>query len=257
MNSTGIYIMIGAVCFLAGACIFSFINVLAYRIPRKIPFWRGRSRCTSCMHVLGPVDMIPVAGWFIIRGRCRYCKAPVSPRYAAIELLGGILGVLCWRRSGISVESALVFAFLSLLTLVALVDADTMEIPNGFVASAAVIGIISFFSGMEPGLVSRMIGMLCVSLPMLILALVIPGAFGGGDIKLMAAGGLMLGWQMELFGMFAAILSGGIYGIWLLTSGRKERNAHFAFGPFLSAGMAAAILAGRPVLAWYQGLFMY
>lgn len=256
-GNMGIGVMIGAVCFLVGACFFSFINVLAYRIPRKIPYWSGRSKCTSCMHVLGPVDMIPVAGWFIIGGKCRYCKAPVSPRYAAVELLGGIQGILCWWKSGISVESAIVFAFLSILTLVALVDADTMEIPNGFVAAVAILGVVSLVSGMEPGFMSRMIGVFCVSLPMLILALAIPGAFGGGDIKLMAAGGLMLGWRMELFAMFAAILTGGIYGIWLLASGKKERNAHFAFGPFLSAGMAAAILVGEPVLSWYLGLFMY
>ena len=110
------------------------------------------------MHVLGPVDMIPVAGWFIIGGKCRYCKAPVSPRYAAVELLGGIQGILCWWKSGISVESAIVFAFLSILTLVALVDADTMEIPNGFVAAVAILGVVSLVSGMEPGFMSRMIG---------------------------------------------------------------------------------------------------
>ena len=79
----------------------------------------------------------------------------------------------------------------------------------------------------------------------------IPGGFGGGDIKLMAAAGLFLGWQRTLLAGFLALVGGGTYGIWLLAARKAGRRDHFAFGPFLCAGLAAALLFGEPMLRWY------
>lgn len=89
--------------FILGSCIFSFLNVVIYRLPRKLNFVTGRSMCTSCGHTLGFFDMIPVIGWVFLRGKCRYCKERVSARYPAVELLGGMLGVLCLYQYGITV----------------------------------------------------------------------------------------------------------------------------------------------------------
>ena len=97
-------------------------------------------------------------------------------------------------------------------------------------------------------LLARLAGALCVSVPMLVLAVLIPGAFGGGDIKLMAACGLFLGWKITLVSTALAILFGGIYGCYLLAAKKADRKAHFAFGPFLCIGMAIGLLYGiRPV----------
>ena len=86
------------------------------------------------------------------------------------------------------------------------------------------------------------------------MALIVPGGFGGGDIKLMAAAGLLLGWQRSLFAVFLALLAGGGYGIWLLAAHKAGRKDHFAFGPFLCIGIAAALFWGGDVVAWYAGL---
>lgn len=147
-----------------------------------------------------------------------------------------------------------VILFFGMLAAVAVIDVRTLEIPNGLVLAVAIIAVVDYLAGAGPGLAGRLLGGCCVSIPMLVLTLLIPGAFGGGDIKLMAACGLMLGWRLVLFAMFAAVLMGGCAGIFLLASGRKGRADHFAFGPFLCAGCIAALLCGDPILAWYREL---
>lgn len=241
--------------FILGSCIFSFLNVVIYRLPRKLDFVTGRSMCPSCGHMLGAMDMIPVFGWAFLKGKCRYCGGKVSVRYPAVELLGGALGVLCLHYYGMNPGAVVAFAFLCILTVVSFVDLDTMEIPFPLVAAAALTGVLSCLFFPEISLAERGIGILCVSLPLYLLTLFIPGAFGGGDIKLMAACGIFLGWKLNLLALFFAVMGGGIYGIWLLATKRKGKKDHFAFGPFLCAGIAAAMFAGENILDWYLGFF--
>lgn len=241
--------------FILGSCIFSFLNVVIYRLPRKMDFVTGRSMCPSCGHVLGAVDMIPVFGWVLVRGRCRYCREKVSIRYPAVELLGGVLGVLCLWHYGPNFRALVVFLFLCILTVVSFVDLDTMEIPFSLVLAAAIVGLISCFFFPEISLPERGIGALCVSLPLYLLTVAVPGAFGGGDIKLTAACGIFLGWKLNLMALFLAVMGGGLYGMWLLATKKKGRKDHFAFGPFLCAGMAAAMFVGEDIWNWYLGFF--
>lgn len=248
-------IILAVLIALAGMCIFSFLNVVIYRVPQHMNFVTGRSHCTHCGHVLSGLDMIPVISWICLRGKCRYCKAPVSARYTVVELLGGALALLCAYQYGIRWKALIVFTFFAVLTVVAFVDADTMEIPNGFVIAAAVVGVISIFAFPEIGIVSRLIGIVCVSVPMLLLAMFIAGGFGGGDIKLMAACGIFMGWKISLIAMFFAVLAGGAYGVILMARKKAGRKSQFAFGPFLCVGMAAAFLWGEKILDWYLSMY--
>lgn len=241
--------------FILGSCIFSFLNVVIYRLPRKMDFITGRSMCLSCGHVLGAFDMIPVLGWVILRGKCRYCGRKVSMRYPAVELLGGVLGVCCLHHYGMNQGAIVSFAFLCVLTVVSFVDLDTMEIPFSFVLAAGVVGILSCLFFPEISIFERGIGMVCVSLPLYLLTIPVPGAFGGGDIRLTAACGIFLGWKLNLLALFLAVMGGGIYGMWLLATKRKGKKDHFAFGPFLCVGMATAMFAGENILNWYLGFF--
>ena len=241
--------------FILGSCIFSFLNVVIYRLPRKLDFVSGRSMCPACEHTLGAFDMIPVFGWVFLRGKCRYCGAKVNVRYPAVELLGGVLGVLCLHHYGMDLRAVVAFLFLCILTVVSFIDLDTMEIPFPLVVWAAVTGVLSGFFFQEISWLERGIGMICVSLPLYLLTLLVPGAFGGGDIKLTAACGIFLGWKLNLLALFLAVMGGGIYGMWLLAAKRKGKKDHFAFGPFLCAGMAAAMFAGENILNWYLGFF--
>lgn len=239
---------------LLGASIFSFLNVVIYRVPRGMSFVKGCSHCPDCDHRLSGLDMVPVFSWLFLRGRCRYCGEKVSSRYTWIEFLGGCIALLCVFKIGINLAAFTVFAFLGMLTVVAFVDIDTMEIPNGFVVTILIIGLVSMVSMPGLTLTERLAGFFSVSLPLTLITLAVPGAFGGGDIKLMAACGLLLGWKLNLVSLFLAVLSGGFYGIYLLLAGKKGRKEHFAFGPFLCLGMFTAVFWGNQLTEWYLKL---
>lgn len=250
-----LYAILGIILFFFGASVFSFLNVVIYRVPKGISFVTGRSMCPGCGKNLRGIDMVPVLNWFYLRGKCHFCKARISVRYPLIETLGGGLSLLCVWKFGISFQALTVFAFLCVLTVTAMVDLDTMEIPNGFVIAAAVVGVLSIGAFPELSIISRIIGVFSVSVPLLLITLLVPGGFGGGDIKLMAACGIFLGWKVSLLSLCFGILTGGLYGIWLLAARRKGRKDHFAFGPFLCLGMTVALFWGERVLNWYLGFF--
>jgi len=116
------------------------------------------------------------------------------------------------------------------------------------------VGILSDNAGDEPDRTCHWF--FCVSVPLLLLTLLIPGAFGGGDIKLMAACGFFLGWKLNLIALAIGIFTGGIWGIWLLATKKKERKEHFAFGPFLCVGVVCAWFLGERLLDWYWGFLV-
>lgn len=247
--------------FLLGAALFSFMNVVAWRLPRGMDPLQGRSHCPQCGHTLGAPDLVPVFSWLLLRGRCRHCGARIPVRYFLVEVLGGVLALGCTRRFGTALSltqglfgmswaALTALAVCGILLSVALIDAETQLIPDRLNLALAVCGVLGTLLS-PAGWLPHLIGAVCVSVPMLLLCLAIDGAFGGGDIKLMAAAGLFLGWQNTLLAMFLGILGGGLYGIWLLAAKKADKKDHFAFGPFLCAGIVIAMLLGEPILQWY------
>lgn len=164
----------------------------------------------------------------------------ISVRFAG--LWGAVIALIVVSKYRFTFAAMTVFVFFCLLTIVAFVDWNTMEIPNGLVVAVLIIGVISIGTIPELVLWERLCGFLIISVPMLVLALVIPGAFGGGDIKLMAASGILLGWKLSVAAMVLAVFTGGIYGIGLLIRKQKSGKDYFAFGPFLCLGMMIALL---------------
>ena len=264
-----IYLLEGVLAlirFMLGAALFSFMNVVAWRLPRGQSVTKGRSACPGCGATLTALDLIPVFSWLGLRGRCRHCGAPIAPRYLLMELFGGTLSLLCGSRFGSAVAlseglfgmswAALVaLAVMGILTAISLIDAETQIIPDRLNLALGLCAILMLLLVPEITPVQRLFGAVCISGPMLLLCLVIPGAFGGGDIKLMAAAGLLLGWQNTLVAAFLGVLGGGVYGAWLLAAKKAERKDHFAFGPFLCVGIGAAMLFGDAILHWYLQFF--
>lgn len=228
--------------FLLGSSIFSFLNVVIYRVPRKMDIVKTPSRCEECGHILSLLEMLPVLGWILLRGKCRYCKAKISIRYPAVEALGGSVALRCVYKWGISWQALIVYAFLAVLTMVAFVDVDRMKIPNSFLVVAGVIGVLSMPFFTEISFMERIIGVCCVSVPLLVLALILWGGLGGGDIKLMAVCGLFLGWEQSLLAFVAAGVAAGLFCILMLMTGRMGRKSKVAFGAFLCLGMALVLL---------------
>ena len=174
-------------------------------------------------------------------------------------MINGILmvfaGVLCVFRFHFTWQAAIAFLFLGMLIVIGVHDQRTMEIPDRYNMILWGIGLISmlpvFGFGLSSGisLKDRILGFFIISLPMLVVDLMmIPGGFGGGDIKLMAAAGFFLGWRGTLLAAILAFAVAGIYSIFLLVAGRAGRKDAFAFGPFLCAGLAFSALYGGSLL---------
>ncbi len=171
--------------------------------------------------------------------------SPVFYIFAAVALFSAFY--IC----GFTVEG--LFAALLLLLLVACASADINAgiVPDLLVMAIAALGVVHFLAveGFSiQGLISRLIGVVCISLPMLLMSLLIKGAFGGGDIKLMAAAGLFLGWKYTLLGAFAGMFISGFYGMYLLLTKKAGASAKLKLVPFLAFGLGAASLFGDMIL---------
>lgn len=153
-------------------------------------------------------------------------------------------------------EMLIMTAFTGVLAVVAWIDGRTMEIPDELSVAVLLLSGAASFTDSSVSVFSRIAGLFSVSLPMLLLTLAVPGAFGGGDIKLTAACGVFLGWRRNLLGFFFAVLGGGSWAAWLLLRKKAGRKDHFAFGPFLCAGMVTALFWGDKILDWYLSLLM-
>lgn len=241
--------------FIIGASVGSFLNVLIYRVPRGEDFVKGRSHCTNCGVTLKFYNMIPILSWFLLKGKCKNCDSKISARYPLVEAIGGVLALACVLKLDFSLRAVVAFFVMSMLVALSFVDLDTMEIPNGFLLWLIVPCVISVIMFDDLTLKQKVIGFFVVSLPMLLLTYVVDGAFGGGDIKLMAVCGFFLGWQITLVATFLGLVSGSIYGVFLLTRKNAELKQHFAFGPFLSAGIIIAILWGQELVELYIRMF--
>lgn len=239
--------------FVFGCMIGSFLNVVVYRVPIGISVVKGRSFCPNCGKPIAFYDNIPLLSYLWLRGKCRKCGAKIAPRYFFTELCGGLLALLMAWHYDFGLQAVVGFVAASILLAITLIDFDTMTIPNGLVIALIVPAAASCFVFLEPSLISRVIGVFVISVPMLILSLVIPGGFGGGDVKLMAVAGFLLGWPCTLLATFIGLVLGGIVGVVKLL--KKSEEKHMAFGPYLSIGILVALLYGGAILEWYLTLF--
>ena len=149
-----------------------------------------------------------------------------------------------------------IYAVTMILLAIAVIDINTSEIPDSLIIALIPCSIASIWLQPEITLLSHIIGFFCVALPLLLLTLIIPGAFGGGDIKLIAVGGFMLGWQFTLLSFFIALLLGGSYALYLMLSGKRKRGEHMVFGPAICLGIAVSIYYGRTILDFYLQFFI-
>jgi len=242
--------------FFLGAGLFSFLNVAAFRLPRGEGIVRGRSYCPACKKTLGPGELVPCVSCLLLRGRCGGCGAPIPLRDTLVEALGGVLALACATRwEGEPARAALVMAALSVLTAAALIDADTLELWDRFHVLLLLCAAAAVLVFPEVTLVQRLTGCVAVSLPMLALALLIPGGFGGGDIKLSFALGALLGWKGMATAIFLALLGAGTRCIWLLARKKAAPGDRIAFGPYLCAGGGAALFLGGALPEWWLSAF--
>ncbi len=238
--------------FIFGITIGSFLNVCIYRIPLHESIVTAPSHCMTCGSRLRWYDMVPVFSWLWLGGKCRNCKAKISAQYPLIEALNGVLYVVICAVNGLTVQSGVYCLMASALLVLSLIDWRTYEIPLSINLFLAALGVIA--TVLEPEqLVSHLIGAVCVSGVLELISLVSGGrAIGGGDIKLMAACGLLLGWQRIVLAFFLGCILGSV----IHTVRMKVSHAGhvLAMGPYLAAGIFLAALWGETWIRWYIGL---
>ena len=239
--------------FLLGLSIGSFLNVVAWRLPRGEGVVAGRSHCPVCGHTLGALDLIPLLGYFFLKGRCRYCQAGISPRYPLVELATGGLFVLAFWQQGLSIGTPGLWWFYSVLLTVSLIDLDYRIIPDRLLLAGLPAAALLFFAPTSPGLVSLLIGGAGGFLFLLAIVLISRGGMGGGDVKLAGYLGLCLGWKLLTVALFFGFIFGGVVGVYLLIFRKKGRKDEVPFGPFLASGGTLAAVAGPWLWFWYWG----
>lgn len=244
-----ILIPIYIIIFIYGIVIGSFLNVCIYRIPKKENIAIVRSHCMTCNHQLQWYDNIPLFGWLMLRGKCRYCKAPISPQYPIIEASNGALWLLVAIVNGLNVNSLLFALMGSALLTLSVIDFRTYEIPIGINIFILTLGLIITVFNYTDWL-SHVIGFFVVSIFLFIIFKVTDGrGIGGGDVKLMAVAGLCIGWKLILLSFALGCIIGAPVHILRMKIAGADRV--LAMGPYLSIGIMISCLWGNKLIELY------
>lgn len=237
-----------SIIFIYGIIFGSFLNVLIYRIPNKSNI-TSRSHCMECGYELKWYDLVPVFSYIALKGKCRKCGKKISIQYPMVEVLNGVLWFVLFYCYGFQLKSVLYCVLISILIVISVIDFRTYEIPPVLNVLIGILGIVQVISDKDNWL-NYVIGFFSVSAFLLLLYYGSKGrAIGGGDVKLMAVCGLLLGWQLVLFGFVAGcLLASVIHSIRMKVS--KEGNV-LAMGPYLAGGILCALLFGRQFIHWY------
>lgn len=264
-------IVLAAIFALLGVAFGSFLNVCIDRLPAGKSLAYPPSHCDSCQHALALKDLVPVFSWLWLRGKCRYCRAPIPRRVPLVEALTGAYFVLVFLRFGLSLAFA-VAAFWGCVFLVILfIDWEHKLILNRITAPMAIVALAllaadSLIPGRgpmaglillpEPSLLSGLIGAAGGFILLLIPAIINPRGMGFGDVKMAGLIGLVTGFPLVFVALMLGIISGGLVAISLLVLRIKGRKEVIPFGPFLSMGTIVTLLWGNQILSWYtQGFF--
>jgi len=246
------------VVFILGLIVGSFLNVCIYRMPREQSIVHPRSRCPSCERPIVWSDNIPLLSFALLRARCRHCSHPISWRYPVVELLAGLSAVAVTARFGLGPAAVVYFAFICALITVSFIDLEFQIIPDEISLGGLVAGVLlSILIPALHGTDSRWL-----ALGRSVTGLVVGGgvlyitgmigdflfkkeSMGGGDIKLLAMAGSVLGWKLVTLTFFLAPMLALIPGLYVLL---MKRSHVIPYGPFLSAGLMVSIFFGDGVL---------
>jgi leader peptidase (prepilin peptidase)/N-methyltransferase len=258
---------LAALALAPGLALGSFLNVVAARVPLRRSLVKPRSACMECGHEIAWYDNVPIASWLLLRGRCRGCGVPISPRYPLVELAMGVLWFLVPLRLvgaglGWAVPAYLALAFVCVV--LAVIDASTRLLPNRitYPAFPLVLGLLVVASvglGDLGRLARGLLAALAVGGFFLALALISPRGMGLGDVKLAPTLGLALGWLSwgaVAFGVFAGFLLGGLAGLAAIAVAGLTRKSLLPFGPWLVTGALLGVLVGGEVAGWYARTFL-
>lgn len=272
--------MISAFVFLFGLIIGSFLNVCIRRLPDGASIVKPASRCPACHTPIKPHDNIPVLSYLLLRGKCRACRAPISPLYPAVELLTALLFLACYRAFGPTVETLKWSVFAALMVVLVFTDLRERVLPDAVNFAGLGIGLVLSlfmqpFDGTALWLSDRLFAypppapvlslvdaVLGAAVGSGILWVVSEGYFrlrgregmGLGDVKMMLMAGAFLGLKRAVLTILAGSLLGAVLGVIFIVVRRKGSDYELPFGTFLGAAALLVVFFGTPVVIWYQTL---
>jgi leader peptidase (prepilin peptidase)/N-methyltransferase len=250
------YVFACIIVFMFGGCLGSFFNVVLLRVPEKQDFVKTRSHCPECKHILQWYELVPVFSYVFLKGRCRKCMTRIKARYLLMELFCG--GGCLWAFMALTSKEPpanlhiILIGMLLFPVLVALSaeDIKKTEIPYWCTGTIAALGVITtVFSALKLSDTPwhwHIIGLFIISVPFAIFCYL--GAMGGGDVQLVAAAGLLLGWAI-VPSVLIAMFTGGIFGVFVKIT---KKRATICFGPFLAFGIAVGYLYGYEIIHRYS-----
>lgn len=243
------YIVLYAFIFSFGIIVGSFLNVCIYRLPKEETLITGGSHCMKCNNKIKKYDLVPLFSYLFLRGKCRSCGDKIPLRYPMVELLNGLLWLLVFFTFEFTLKSVIICILFSALVVVFFMDWDTQLISTTVTLIIGLLAIPYFIFVRDISLPMHLLGAFVVSVPLLLIDVLSKGrAMGRGDVYLMAAAGLLLGAKLIAVAFFIGLITASIAGLIIKY---KTQNSQFAFGPFLSIGIAASALYGERILTAY------
>jgi leader peptidase (prepilin peptidase)/N-methyltransferase len=248
-------------CGVLGLLVGSFLNVVIWRVPRKLSVVRPPSHCPQCETPISPRDNVPVLSWLLLRGRCRHCGNPIPVRYPLVEAAGGVLFAAVALRFGSDWALPAYLVLTAALLAISIIDLEHFIVPDRItapltVSSLVLLGVAAGADGDWSRFGRSLLGGLAFFAFLLLLNIINPRGMGMGDVKLSFSLGLFLGWLgwgQVFLGGFLSFLLGAVVGVALIATKVKTRKDHVPFGPFLASGTLITILWAAPILHWYRG----
>jgi leader peptidase (prepilin peptidase)/N-methyltransferase len=242
--------------FIFGICIGSFLNVCIFRLPAGKSIVHPPSSCPGCNAAIRFYDNIPVLSWFILRGQCRNCHAPIAFRYVMVELLGGLMAVCVYLRFGPSVQGIIYFGFIAALLVITFIDIDYHIIPDVISLPGILLGFAASFFIPTLNWMDSLLGILAGGGSLYAVAwgyerITGKEGMGGGDIKLLGMIGAFIGWQGVLLTIFMGSAIGTLVGLIDMRVKKKNMKMRIPFGPFLALGAIIHLFLGNELIAWY------
>ncbi len=251
MNDIIIYLPFITIALL-GLLVGSFLNVCIYRIPLKESVVFDSSHCMSCKKKLKWYELFPLFSYLCLGGKCSKCKAPISIQYPLVEFINSVLWIIVFYYYGFTIDTILGCILASTLLVLSVIDIKTFEIPPSTSLTVFILGVIRTLTNMD-NLFDHIIGFFAVSSFLFLIIFLSKGkAMGGGDLKLMAGGGLFLTGGPVVLAFFIAIFLASIIHLFKVIFMKADRT--LALGPYLAVGIFISFIWGNDLINWYISL---
>jgi len=239
-----------------GGMIGSFLNVCICRLPKEQSIvWPG-SHCPHCQKPIQFYDNIPLLSYFLLKGKCRYCKRPISIQYPVVEGITALSSLFLIMRFGPSLSFLFYFAFIAALIVITVIDLYYQIIPDVISLPGVGVGLLASLLVPEITFWNSLIGILLGGGSLFLVATLYQWLFkregmGGGDVKFLAMIGAFLGWKAVILTILLSSLIGSITGIFIMVLKGKDSKYAIPFGPFLSLGAVISLFYGESLIRWY------